>query len=83
MKPELTAHVSFGLHPGFGATSFETFHLQMPRGFYRRYFSPGNFFRAKRVTLNFAVAKCRFQRTDLPGSVILELVDVPRRIFLC
>ena len=28
---ELTAHVSFGLHPGFGATSFESFHLQMPR----------------------------------------------------
>jgi len=26
-EAELTAHVSFGLHPGFGATSFETFHL--------------------------------------------------------
>ena len=23
-EPELTAHVSFGLHPGFGATSFES-----------------------------------------------------------
>jgi len=40
-EPELTAHVSFGLHPGFAATSFESFHLQMPRGLYRRHFSPG------------------------------------------
>src|SRR4030095_6906944 len=24
-EPELTSHVSFGLHPGFGATSFESF----------------------------------------------------------
>src|ERR1700746_3297604 len=36
-EPELTAHVSFGLHPGFGATLAESFHLQMPRGYYRRY----------------------------------------------
>src|SRR2546423_8230945 len=25
--PELTAHVGFGLHPGFAATSFESFHF--------------------------------------------------------
>src|SRR5437899_1966922 len=31
-EAELTAHVSFGLHPGFAATSFESVHLQMPRG---------------------------------------------------
>ena len=33
---DVTAHVAFGLHPGFGATSFESFHLQMPKGLYRR-----------------------------------------------
>jgi hypothetical protein len=38
-EPELTAHVAFGLHPGFGAASFESFRLQMPSGCYRRYFS--------------------------------------------
>ena len=37
--------------------------------------------RAKRARLNFAVAKCRFQGDELPGSVILELADVPRRVF--
>ncbi len=42
-EPELTAHVAFGLHPGFAATSFETFRLQMPSGLYRRYFSPENY----------------------------------------
>ena len=31
-EPELTAHVAFGLHPGFGAASFESFRLQMPPG---------------------------------------------------
>ena len=35
----LTSHVAFGLHPGFGAASFESFRLQMPPGCYRRYFS--------------------------------------------
>jgi galactose mutarotase-like enzyme len=33
-EPELTAHVAFGLHPGFAATSFESFHLQMPKGLF-------------------------------------------------
>src|SRR5262249_12324208 len=27
-EPELTAHLEFGLHPGFAATGFDTFHLQ-------------------------------------------------------
>ena len=80
-EPELTAHVSFGLHPGFAATSFETFHLQMPRGFYRRYFSPGNFLSGQTRDIEFSGGEMPFPRTELPGSVILELVDVPRPQF--
>lgn len=80
-EPELTAHVSFGLHPGFGATSFESFHLQMPRGFYRRYFSPGNFLSGQTRDIEFPGGEMPFPRTELPGSVILELVDVPRPRF--
>jgi galactose mutarotase-like enzyme len=80
-EPELTAHVSFGLHPGFAATSFETFHLQMPRGLYRRYFSPGNFLSGETRDIEFAGGEMPFPRTELPGSVILELVDVPRPQF--
>jgi galactose mutarotase-like enzyme len=80
-EPELTAHVSFGLHPGFAATSFEAFHLQMPRGLYRRYFSPGNYLSGQTRDIEFAGAEMPFSKDDLPGSVILELVDVPRRRF--
>jgi galactose mutarotase-like enzyme len=80
-EPELTAHVSFGLHPGFAATSFETFHLQMPRGLYRRHLSPGNYLSGQTRDIEFAGGEMPFSKTELPGSIILELVDVPRRQF--
>jgi galactose mutarotase-like enzyme len=78
-EPELDAHVSFGLHPGFAATSFESFHLQMPRGLYRRHFSPGNFLSGETRDIEFAGGEMPFSKTELPGSIILELLDVPRR----
>jgi galactose mutarotase-like enzyme len=80
-EPELDAHVSFGLHPGFAATSFEAFHLQMPRGVYRRHFSPGNFLSGETRDIEFAGGEMPFSKTELPGSIILELLDVPRRQF--
>jgi galactose mutarotase-like enzyme len=80
-EPELTAHVSFGLHPGFGATSFESFHLQMPRGLYRRYFSPNNFLSGETRDIDFRGGEMPFSKKELPGSIILELMNVPRRQF--
>jgi galactose mutarotase-like enzyme len=80
-EAELDAHVSFGLHPGFAATSFETFHLQMPRGLYRRHFSPENYLSGQTRDIEFAGGEMPFSKTELPGSIILELVDVPRRQF--
>jgi galactose mutarotase-like enzyme len=80
-EKELTAHVSFGLHPGFAATSFDSFRLQMPRGCYRRYFSPGNFLSGETRDIEFPGGEMPFPREELPGSIILELVDVPRRRF--
>ena len=80
-EPELTAHVSFGLHPGFAATSFESFHLQMPRGLYRRHFSPGNYLSGETRDIEVASGEMPFSKTELPGSIILELLDVPRRQF--
>jgi galactose mutarotase-like enzyme len=80
-EPELDAHVSFGLHPGFAATSFETFHLQMPRGLYRRHFSPGNYLSGQTRDIEFMGGEMPFSKTELPGSIILELLDVPRRLF--
>ena len=80
-EPELAAHVAFGLHPGFGATSFESFRLQMPQGLYRRYFSPGNYLSGETREIEFRGGEMPFPKSELPGSIILELVDVPRRQF--
>jgi galactose mutarotase-like enzyme len=80
-EPELAAHVAFGLHPGFAATSFESFRLQMPRGCYRRYFSPRNLLSGETRDFEFSGGEMPFARNELPGSFILELVDVPRRQF--
>jgi galactose mutarotase-like enzyme len=80
-EPELAAHVAFGLHPGFGATSFEGFRLQMPQGLYRRYFSPGNYLSGETREIEFRGGEMPFPKSELPGSIILELVDVPRRQF--
>ena len=80
-ESELTAHVSFGLHPGFGASAFESFHLQMPRGRYRRYSSPGNFLSGETRDIEFRGGEMPFSKTELPGSILLELVDVPRPQF--
>jgi galactose mutarotase-like enzyme len=79
-EPEL-AHVAFGLHPGFGATSFEGFRLQMPQGLYRRYFSPGNYLSGETREIEFRGGEMPFPKSELAGSIILELVDVPRRQF--
>ncbi len=80
-EPELTAHVSFGLHPGFGATSFESFHLQMPRGLYRRHFAPGNFLSGETRDVEFRGGEMPFSKDELPGAILLELMNVPRPHF--
>src|SRR5438105_3617581 len=78
---QLIAHVGFGLHPGFAATSFNSFHLQMRRGLYRRHFSPGNYLSGETRDIEFTGGEMPFTKAELPGSVILEFVDVPRREF--
>src|SRR5437899_2782519 len=80
-EPELSAHVGFGLHPGFAATSFDSFRLQMPAGFYRRHFSPDNYLSGETRDIDFAGGEMPFPRDQLSRSVLLELVDVRRREF--
>ena len=80
-ESELAAHLSFGLHPGFDATSFESFRLQMPRGCYRRYFAPGNFLSGQTRDIEFRGGEMPFEKTELPGAILLELVDVQRPQF--
>jgi len=80
-EPELTAHVGFGLHPGFAATSFDSFRFEMPAGLYRRRFSPNNYLSGETEDIPFAGGEMPFERAKLPGSYILEFVDVPDRTF--
>jgi galactose mutarotase-like enzyme len=80
-EPELTAHVGFGLHPGFAAESFDSFHFEMPAGLYRRHFSPENYLSGETEEIRFAGGEMPFAKEKLPGSYILELVDVPDRTF--
>jgi galactose mutarotase-like enzyme len=81
-EPELTAHVSFGLHPGFAASSFDSFRFRMPAGRYRRHFSPGNYLSGETEDLDFAGGDMPFPRDQLAGSFILEFLDVPNRDFI-
>ena len=81
-EPELTAHVGFGLHPGFAATSFDSFRFKMPAGLYRRHFSPDNYLSGETEDIQFEGGEMPFARANLPGSYILELVDVPERTFV-
>ncbi|MEP7249712.1 MAG: hypothetical protein ABI787_08040 [Spartobacteria bacterium] len=81
-EPELTAHLEFGLHPGFAATSFNSFQLEMPPGRYRRWFSPGNYLTGETAEIVHPGGEMPFARGDLPGSFILEFVDVPERTFV-
>ncbi len=80
-EPELTAHLGFGIHPGFAAASFETFQLEMPPGHYRRHFSPANYLSGETEDIHFGGGSMPFPREKLPGSCILQLVDVPDRTF--
>ena len=81
-EPELDAHLEFGLHPGFAATSFDTFQLEMPPGHYRRWFSPGNYLTGETAEIDHPGGAMPFERAQLPGSYILEFREVPDRIFI-
>lgn len=76
-EPELTAHVGFGLHPGFAARSFDSFRFEMPAGLYRRHFSPDNYLSGETEEIRFPGGEMPFAKDKLQGSYILELVDVP------
>lgn len=77
----LSAHIGFGLHPGFAATSFETFQLEMPPGVYRRWFAPSNYLSGETQEFFFGGGAMPFDRERLPGSFIVQFVDVPDRRF--
>jgi galactose mutarotase-like enzyme len=78
----VSAHVGFGLHPGFAAATFESFTLEMPVGIYRRHLAPDNFLSGETQDIAFAGGEMPFAREKLPGSYILELLDVKEQMFV-
>ena len=76
------AHLEFGLHPGFGAQSVDSFRLHMPAGRYRRYCAPENYLAEETEDFSFACGEMPFAREKLRGSYILEFIDVPNRTFV-
>lgn len=80
-EPELDAHVSFGLHPGFAVTSPPTARLALPAGKYVRHFAPGNFLNGETEEIDFAGGDMPFPAEKLPDSYLLGLEGVPEKIF--
>ena len=80
-EPELTTHVSFGLHPGFAATSLESAEVLMPAGKYVRHFAPDNFLSGQTEEFEFAGGPMPFKKSELPGSFLLELKKVELPLF--
>lgn len=80
-EPVLSAHVGFGIHPGFAAEAFESFQFTLPAGVYRRYFSPGNFLSGETQEVIFDSPRVPFERAKLPGSYIFELLFPGSREF--
>lgn len=80
-EPELSAHVSFGLHPGFAVASLADARVILPPGTYIRHMAPGNFLSGETVRIEHPGGPMPFDKSDLPGSFLLELADVPEAVF--
>ncbi|MBV9299134.1 MAG: hypothetical protein JO066_09175 [Verrucomicrobia bacterium] len=72
---ERQSHVSFGLHPGFGISSFEQARIVLPKGTYRRYLAPNNLLSGETVEFESDGATMPIKPFDLPGSFLLETVE--------
>lgn len=79
-EPELDAHVSFGLHPGFAVGSIEHARVILPPGKYVRHMAPGNFLDGVTETLDFPGGEFPYPKSDLPGSFLLGIEGVESRI---
>ncbi len=78
-EPELSTHVSFGLHPGFAAASLDSATLLMPAGTYVRHLAKDNFLTGETEEFEFAGGPMPFKKSELNDSFLLELkkVDLP------
>ena len=80
-EPELSAHVSFGLHPGFAVGSLDEAQILLPEGRYHRHLAPGNFLSGVVVAVDHPGGPMPFNKAALPDSFLLEPVQVERKVF--
>lgn len=80
-EPDLDAHVSFGLHPGFAIGSIEEARVILPPGKYVRHMAPGNFLNGVTEELDYPGGGFPYPKSGLPGSFILGIEGVESRIF--
>jgi len=81
LEPELSTHVSFGLHPGFAVSSLKDARVILPKGTYIRHMAPGNFLSGETVRIEHPGGPMPFRKEDLPDSFILGLGEVPQPVF--
>ena len=80
-EPEVDAHVSFGLHPGFAVSSVGDCKMLFPEGTYVRYLAPGNFLDGREEHIPFGGGEMPFDKAKLADSYLIGLRAVPRREF--
>lgn len=73
--------VSFGLHPGFAVSDVNKARLVFPQGTYTRLLAPGNFLNGESEVLHFEGGDMPYPIADLPGSFLLDLSQVPNKVF--
>lgn len=81
LEREQSAHVSFGLHPGFAVEALETCEVLLPPGIYVRHLAPDNFLSGETVRFEHPGGPMPFRKAELPGSFLLEVVQVPEPVF--
>ena len=79
--PVQSAHVSFGLHPGFAVDSLESAEVILPSGTYVRHLAPDNFLSGETIEFEHVTGPMPFPKSELPGSFLLELKHVPLPVF--
>ncbi len=80
-EPELEAHLSFGVHPGFAVSSLDSARVLLPAGRYVWHMAPENFLNGETAKIDFPGGEMPFAKSDLPGSFLLGLEQVPEPVF--
>lgn len=78
-EPDETAHVSFGLHPGFAVSSPQQAAILLPPGIYRHHLAPGDFLSGETLDIDHPGGRAPFPPDQLPGSFLLEWIDTADR----